>query len=214
MRSTTTLWLGILFLFFSKGVVSYLSDGAHFWIIDLTFFVLLPILLLFYSAEIRSQVANFKNDQLNWFEVVLVTFFIFVFFTLITIISFYHARQLIPDWLSYTPIISYSEKLNSMDRVSRWIAIIYLSFSAAFAEELIFRILPHIIFNPRTFWSRIAFTFGTAILFALGHWAIGGVVMLATIIPGIIFAIACLRFRDWRVLFFLHASADMVLLNG
>ncbi|MFO0449866.1 MAG: CPBP family intramembrane glutamic endopeptidase [Pseudomonadota bacterium] len=199
--------------------ISFLSSLAFpdaekyrlsFWLVDTIVFVVLPlatVLLIYVVAKIEpkdyglTQLSRNTTEGAALFKT-CVCIFIFLLFTPLT--NFFG--------IFFPPTTNTEESYFSLMLSGQFgfIARLYLSLSAAFAEEIIFRGVLALVLVGKDCSDKYLYVIGSSLLFALGHFNQGLHVVFAAAVLGVMAAIIYLKIKNLWYLILGHFVIGLV----
>ncbi len=195
-------YLGTLFSI--NPILFWIADALHF--VGLTVFA---VIVLATKLRIHPRDYGFvsPDPKLHWVQFALLTFVIFLWTWFIYVVTLRFAQSHLP-WNAIG--FAYPDAL-APGGAQRTLGLIYLSLSAGFAEETIFRAIPWLVFRRKFAAPMVPYVLFTSIAFGLIHWETGLGNVVATTVLGVVFAWIYVRLGNIWPLIAAHALIDYVL---
>jgi len=197
---------------------AFRTNPSLFWILDLTQFVFVPLLsiwALWRFGRVRPQdygLGRLVDDEDLLSAIALYSFVISVFAFGYGTAKF---LAIFVPWGWPPSGFSYSDAFPS-GPVASLAVLAYVSLSAAFVEEIIYRGLPAAYLSARMALPRLKLLYPliSALAFALIHWENGSREFVATFLLGIVLAALYIRIRNLWPFVVGHAVTDMLAFTG
>lgn len=185
---------------------------ALFWIADALHFVGLTVFAVVVFAtklNLRPRDYGFvpPSPKYDWAQFVLLTLLIFGANALLYGLARGFALRFFPiggTSFDYTIALAPSGPL-------RLLGTLYLCFTAGFAEEIIFRAIPWLVFRKLSNRPMLPYVICTAILFGLIHWEGGPSSVISATAIGVTFAWIYGRIGNIWPLVVSHALIDYLV---
>jgi hypothetical protein len=189
----------------------YRTSPLAFWAADVSHFVILPLIgvaVLGVFAGIWPRQYGFHSFERDLSPLAIVGLLAFITFLY---------------WLCYSPVrdLAYRSLWQSAGysyelMLPKWppyrlLTTVYMSVSAGFVEEAVFRSLPWLYFSMRFPNRRFVglYVFTTSIVFAAIHWEQGPHGVIAAFSVGVMAAVMYSKLRNIWPFVFAHFATDV-----
>jgi membrane protease YdiL (CAAX protease family) len=181
-----------------------------FWSLDLVQFVLVPLVSLWALQRFAGvRPADYGLGPLLGKQGRLFGLAAYPLVAGACVIGYGFARLLtlfIPwEWPASAFVYSHAIPLHPGGALA---VLLYLSLTAGFVEEIVYRGLPALFLSAR------AYPLASAAAFALIHWESGTRELVATFLVGVVLAVLYLRIRNLWPFVVGHALTDMLAFTG
>jgi membrane protease YdiL (CAAX protease family) len=194
------------------------TSSALFWILDLTQFILVPVVsfwALWRFASVRpadyglSRLSRRRTSFGALAEWAIVLFVFLVGGAVAKVLA-----SFVPDFWGGVDHV-YGNAIPTRAE-SALAAITYLSFSAAVVEEVVYRGLPLLYLSTGVSPAALSVLYPTvsAVGFAAIHWENGSYEVVAAFLLGLVLAALYVRIKNLWPFVFGHVVSDLLLFTG
>jgi membrane protease YdiL (CAAX protease family) len=189
---------------------AFRASEALFWLLDLLQFVLVPLASVWALGRLAGvRPRHYGLGALRGGDGPFMAAATYVLVVVAYVFGYGLAKilALMLPWEWPATAFFYTRAIPT-DPLAALVVLVYLSLTAAFVEEIMYRGLPALVFPP----SIYPLVSGAA--FALIHWEGGTREVVATFLLGTVLASLYLRIRNLWPFVAAHAVTDMLAFTG
>ena len=197
---------------------AYRQSQLLFWILDVSQFVVVPVLsfwILFRYGQVSPNQYGLSLPTKNADPVSALILCVFISFSFCSIYIAARFLGYVVESLWSPQAFSYGQAIPKQPLLAFY-AIAYLALSAGFVEEIVYRGLPHLLLSTRVSEGKVplVYSLSSSVLFASAHWENGSGETFATFLLGLALAALYLRVRNLWPFVIGHAFTDVLALTG